>query len=282
MNLSTVVRSSMHDNFGLAVAIFLLLFLGRHPYTGRHQGPDLSIGQAIAQNRFAFSLTGQSSTGTSPPPGSLTLDVFPAPVRQTFESAFGLNPMSRPNALSWIKVLTTLESSLIRCRILKTHFYPDSARVCLWCNLSKNGGGIDMVPDISTVVRDIPGDTLATEQAIREILALQFPVVAELVPKSMTSTRKGSVELQEAKSSKLHRALRGLLMLAGGGVGFLYAVDVWFIWLGLAVWVPFCRKQESRRETLPRCFPKSRRKVATGTRCIRWEDRISRSGSSAW
>ena len=108
VNLSRVIRSVEHDNFGLAVAIFLLLFMGRHPYSGRYLGPDLSIGQAIAQYKFAFSLNRQSSTGTSPPPGSLTLDVFPAPVRQAFESAFGLNPMERPSASSWIRVLTTL------------------------------------------------------------------------------------------------------------------------------------------------------------------------------
>ena len=236
VNLATVLRSVEHDNFGLAVVIFLLLFMGRHPYAGRHQGPDLSIGQAIGQNKFAFSLTRQTSTGTTPPPGALTLDVFPAHVRQAFESAFGLNPMARPSASSWIRALTTLESSLNRCSNLKTHFYPDSARVCLWCDLSRNGGGIDMFPDISTVVTGIPGDTLATEQAIREIIALQFPVVAELVPKSITSARKGSSELQEAKSSKLTRAFMGLLMLAGGGVGLFYAAEVWFIWLGLAGW----------------------------------------------
>ena len=55
-NLTTLVRSVDHDNFGLAVAIFHLLFMGRHPYAGLYEGPDLSIGEAIAQNSFAFSL----------------------------------------------------------------------------------------------------------------------------------------------------------------------------------------------------------------------------------
>ena len=236
VTLSRVARSVEHDNFSLAVAIFLLLVMGRHPYSGRYVGPDLSIGQAIAQNKFAFSLTRQPSTGTSPPPGSLTLDVFPGPVRQAFENAFGLNPMERPSASSWIRVLTTLERSLNLCKKFKTHFYPDSARVCLWCDLSGNGGGIDMFPDMSSVASGFPGDSLATEQAISEILALHFPTMAELIPKSMTSARKGSSELQEAKSTKLTRALMGLLMLAGGGVGLFYVAEVWFIWIGLAGW----------------------------------------------
>ena len=28
-----------HDNFGLAVLIFQLLFMGRHPFSGRYQRP---------------------------------------------------------------------------------------------------------------------------------------------------------------------------------------------------------------------------------------------------
>ena len=107
---------------------------------------------------------------------------------------------------------------------------------CMWCALSVGGGGIDMFPDVAIDIGDIPGDRLATEQAIREFLALRFPVVAELVPNSMTSSRKRSVELREAKSKKLGQALIGLLMLAGGGVGLFYAAVYWFVWLGLAGW----------------------------------------------
>ena len=236
VKLATVVRTVEHDNFGLAVAIFHLLFMGRHPYAGRHEGPDLSIGQAITQNRFAFSLARQSSTSTNPPPGALTLRDFPATIREAFESAFGLNPNARPSAQSWIRTLTTLERSLNRCSKVKTHFYPNSARACLWCDLLRKGGGIDMFPDVSTVAPDNFGDTLAIEEAIREILAFQFPVIADLVPRSMVWARKGSSALQEAKSSKTVRALIGLLMLAGAGAGFFYAASVWFIWLGLAGW----------------------------------------------
>ena len=236
VNLSAVTRSVEHDNFCLAVVVFLLLLMGRHPYAGRHDGPDFPLGQAIAQNKFAFSLIRRSSTGTGPPPGALALDVFPTAVRQAFEVAFGLDPVARPNASSWIRALTTLKGSLRRCGSVKNHFYPDSAKGCMWCALSAGGGGIDMFPDIAIDIGDIPGDRLATEQAIREFLALQFPVVAELVPKSMTSSRKRSVELREAKSKKLGQALIGLLMLAGGGVGLFYVAVYWFVWLGLAGW----------------------------------------------
>ena len=236
VNLSEATRSVEQDNFGLAVLVFLLLFMGRHPYAGRHDGPDLPLGQAIAQNKFAFSLIRRSSTGMSPPPGALALEAFPTPVRQALEFAFGMDPVARPNTSSWIRALPTLKGSLRRCGSVKNHFYPDSAKSCIWCALSAGGGGIDMFPDIAVDIGDIPGDRLATEQAIREFLSLKFPVVAELVPKSMTSSRKRSVELREAKSKKLSQAVMGLLMLAGGGVGLSYAAVYWFVWLGLAGW----------------------------------------------
>ena len=236
IQLATVERRLEHDNFSLAVAIFHLLFMGRHPYAGRHEGPDLSIGQAIAQNRFAFSLQRQSSTRTNPPPGALALGDFPATVREAFENAFGLSPNARPSPRSWIKTLTTLEHSLNRCSKVKTHFYPNDARACSWCDLSKNGGGIDMFPDVSTVAPSNFANALEIERAIREIREFRFPVVSHLVPKSMVSARKGSNELREARSSKVLRALTGLLMLAGAGAGFFYVGSVWFIWLGLAGW----------------------------------------------
>ena len=93
-----------------------------------------------------------------------------------------------------------------------------------------------MFPDSGIDVEGIPGDTLATEQAIREFLAVRFPVVAELVPKPMISSRKRSVGLTAAKRRKRGLALIGLLMLVGGGVGLFYAAAYWFIWLGLAGW----------------------------------------------
>ena len=234
VHLATVVRSAGHDHFGLAVAIFHLLFMGRHPYAGR--GPDITMGQAIAQNRFAFSLTRRTSTRTDPPPGALSLDVFPSTVRDAFESAFGVKPSARPSVSNWIGALTTLERSLNRCSKIKTHFYPGSAKVCVWCDLAGTSGGFDMFPDLSAVAPDIAPDKSATEQAIREILAFQFPVVSNLIPKSIVPAQKGSSDLRSAKRSKSGRALVGLLMLAGAGAGLLYAAPAWFIWFGLAGW----------------------------------------------
>lgn len=251
-NLASVERTIEHDNFGLAVAIFHLLFMGRHPYAGRYSGPDISMGDAIAQNRFAFSLARQSATRTTPPPGALTLDLFPDAAVSAFEQAFGLNAGARPGGSDWIAALTKLEGSLNHCSRVKTHYFPSSAKRCVWCALTANSG-FDMFPDLSAVTPNIPSDKLGTEQAIREILAFRFPTVADLLPPA-PAPRGASAALNEAKSGKRGRGLLGLLMMGGAVAGLIVAIPAWFVWVGLAIWgwVTF-----SDRDVTPAPFQKA-------------------------
>ncbi|CNK39592.1 putative DNA-binding protein [Yersinia enterocolitica] len=233
-NLASVVRTVEHDNFGLAVAIFHLLFMGRHPYAGRYKGPDISMGDAIAQNRFAFSLTRRTETQTVPPPGVLTLDLFPDAVADAFEEAFGMTPSVRPNALTWINILHTLEASFNRCSRIKTHYYPDKAKNCVWCKLTGNSS-FDMFPDLSVALPNISTDARGTEKAIQDILAFRFPTVVDLLY-FPTTTSGASDVLRKAKSSKRGRALLGLFMMGAAATGFIYAAPIFYIWIGLAIW----------------------------------------------
>lgn len=233
-NLALVQRTIEHDNFGLAVAIFHLLFMGRHPYAGRHHGPDISMGDAIAQHRFAFSLTRQAATQTTPPPGSPTLDMFPNVISAAFEKAFGVSPGARPTALDWIHALNYLEGSLNHCNKVKTHYYPSNAGGCAWCKLMGNSG-FDMFPDLTAVEPNIPTDSPGTEQAIREILEFRFPAVSDLFPSEPTP-QVASDRLREARNEKSGQALMGFLMMAGAVAGFTYATSAWFVWIGLAAW----------------------------------------------
>lgn len=230
-DLATIERTIAHDNFGLAVAIFHLLFMGRHPYAGRHNGPDISMGDAIAQNRFAFSLTRQLSTQTTPPPGALTLDLFPKNIANAFEYSFGLNAHARPSASDWIGKLTNLEGSLNRCSTVKSHYYPRDAKACVWCSLANNSG-FDMFPDISQVAPGISTNTRGTEQAIQEILAFRFPTVIDLLPRS-SQKRKNSQALRGAKWRKRGRVFLGLITMTGAVAALIFAPEVWIIWVGL-------------------------------------------------
>lgn len=233
VNLGTVTRTLQHDNFGLAVAIFHLLFMGRHPYAGVYKGPDMSMGEAIAQNRFAFSVLRRSYTQTSPPPGALTLDLFPDPVSLAFERAFGLNASSRPSAAEWVDTLTKLEVSLSRCDKVKSHYPPRSPKGCVWCSLAARSG-LDMFPDLSSVTPDIPTDALGTEEAIREILEFRYPTASEVLAVSISVPLGPSTALQEAKKAKRILVLSAFFLIAASAVGLIFAAQIWFLWLGLA------------------------------------------------
>ena len=140
--------TNMHTNFGLAVTIFHLLFMGRHPYAGRYTGPIHSLGDAIARNRFAYSAIRQYATQTIPPRGAMTLGLFPDAISDNFENAFGLKYDARPSAEDWITALSSFESSLSRCSDVTTHYYPNESKSCVWCKLKRNGS-LDMFPVLS-------------------------------------------------------------------------------------------------------------------------------------
>lgn len=233
-NLSTVQRTIEHDNFGLAVAIFHLLFMGRHPYAGRYNGPDISMGEAIAQHRFAFSLTRQSETKTTPPPGAPALNMFPETISRAFESAFGTAQSMRPSASDWISALSDLEASLNRCSQVRAHFYPRVAGSCIWCMLARKSG-FDMFPDLTVVGSSIPTDSRGTELAIREIRAFRFPTVLDLLPTAISPSGISSAAKQ-ARSASGSGIFTGILMIVGAAAGLFFAPAAWFFWIGLAIW----------------------------------------------
>src|SRR5215472_1639810 len=99
-----VVRTPNHDNFGLAVLIFHLLFMGRHPFAGKFLGRgEMPIEKAIAEQRFAFARDVQH-TQMLPPPSCITLDHLPLEIGDLFISAFGPDAAQsgRPDGRKWI------------------------------------------------------------------------------------------------------------------------------------------------------------------------------------
>lgn len=233
-SLTSIERAISHDNFGLAVAIFQMLFMGRHPYAGQTEGSDILLGEAIAQNRFAYSLSRRSHTRTNPPPGALTLDLFPGKIADAFERAFGLEPAARPSASDWIAALSELEKSLRRCSSARTHYYPREAVECVWCNLA-GSSGFDMFPDNSISRARTPTDVRGTEQAIREIESFRLPNATDLLPRTVQVSGNTSV-LRKLNEQKRESMLLGLLMIGGAVLGFVSAIEVWFVWIGLGIW----------------------------------------------
>lgn len=137
-----LVRTENHDRFGLAVLLFHLLYMGRHPYAGRYAGPDdMPIERAIAEDRFAYGVD-RSLGQMERPPGAIALEAMGASVERLFDAAFSRMGAGegRPDAESWVKVLGGLASGLQPCRAVATHSYPGHLDGCPWCETEAQTG----------------------------------------------------------------------------------------------------------------------------------------------
>jgi len=136
-----VLRTPNHDNFGLAVLIFHLLFMGRHPFAGKFLGRgEMPIERAIAEQRFALA-TDTERTQMLPPPACLTLAQVPEEIGDLFNSAFGPDGVhsGRPEGRQWIAALDGLSRRLIVCSNNKAHLFFDGLSSCPWCAIESSG-----------------------------------------------------------------------------------------------------------------------------------------------
>jgi DNA-binding helix-hairpin-helix protein with protein kinase domain len=126
-------RSAGHDAFGLAVLLFHLLYMGRHPFAGKHVAGEMPIERAIAESRFVYGANA-AQFGMTPPPGTLNLRAFGEEIALLFELAFAPpGEAPRPNAAQWVEALQTLERSLATCAASAAHHHPSGASGCCWC-----------------------------------------------------------------------------------------------------------------------------------------------------
>ncbi len=137
-----LVRSANHDRFGLAVLLFHLLYMGRHPFAGRYAGPgDMPIEKAVAEYRFAYG-PDRVANGMERPPGTIPLETMGSAITPLFIRAFGRagsNGM-RPDAKTWIEALERLKSGLRVCPQASWHHYPGELAACPWCAVEAQTG----------------------------------------------------------------------------------------------------------------------------------------------
>lgn len=145
--LRGLVRTPNHDSFALAILIFQLLFMGRHPFTGRHQKRgDFSIGEAISQGFYFYGRTA-ASKNLSPPPGVITPACISPILAEMFEQAYLAS--ERPTAREWSEQLLQFANQLAVCQESQRHLFLDSGNGCPWCQLKKTMR-VDFFPEPST------------------------------------------------------------------------------------------------------------------------------------
>ncbi len=138
-----VPRTPNHDNFGLAVIVFQLLFMARHPFSGRYLGAgDMPIERAIKEYRFAYGANALALQ-MKPPPGSLSLNGVTRNLAVLFERAFapeGSRDGARPKPEEWIAALGELARGLRKCAANPAHEYLAAAGKGPWCEIEATGG----------------------------------------------------------------------------------------------------------------------------------------------
>ncbi|WP_347092985.1 topoisomerase DNA-binding C4 zinc finger domain-containing protein [Sphingomonas parapaucimobilis] len=131
-DLDGLVRTVQHDAFALAVLLFQLLFLGRHPHAGIPTGREVPLPEAIARDMFAY--TTIRRVRTSAPPGTLGMRDLPLGLSTLFERAFA-GVGERPLPQDWVRELRALDFGLRECgRNPRHHVHADAAS-CAWCRI---------------------------------------------------------------------------------------------------------------------------------------------------
>lgn len=126
-------RTPGHDRFGLAVLLFQLLMLGRHPYSG---GLPNLVDNVRASSSWVV------DGGVAPPVGSPALQLLSPEVLSAFRLAFapGVQPDERPTADEWVLLLRAFEQSLVPCSRRDQHSYPGHLDGCPWCGYRRRFG----------------------------------------------------------------------------------------------------------------------------------------------
>lgn len=197
-DFSGLVRTPNHDNFGLAVLIFLMLFMGRHPFAGRFLGAgDMPIEKAIAEYRFVYGRN-RAAAKMDQPPGTPSLDVASGDVALLFERAFERHTASgsRPGAREWIAALETLEKKLKQCAINSSHIYLGGLSTCPWCEMEAKAG----IPLFPLSIPRAPGGLLNLEDLWKQVSALPHPGVAPPIENpTLAASLKPSPDVQKLR-----------------------------------------------------------------------------------
>jgi DNA-binding helix-hairpin-helix protein with protein kinase domain len=138
----SITRTQNHDRFGLAVLIFRLLFMGKHPFAGRYLATgDMPIEKAIKEFRFPYGKSARQSN-MQPPLHALPDSAVSPDLGELFQRAFGVSGVqsnSRPSPSDWFGALKTFLGTLRSCAHDPGHVSPTHIARCIWCELVNQG-----------------------------------------------------------------------------------------------------------------------------------------------
>ena len=251
-DLSTAERLPKHDNFGLAVIIFQLLFLGRHPFSGNYLGEkDKTLEDCIREYRFAYGKDAEKRK-VAQPPGTLSLDETSPEIAELFERAFDPET-KRPSPKEWIEALVNLSEKLEQCTFYPGHLFYQDLISCPWCRIEGKTGLILFPFDIDGENGEKPFNIYTIENLITNIRKKE--TLPTLLPRPAHSFAKHPTPkfVEEAlKEQKFQIILVGgytvliSLMMFVWGIGSVCFTN--FLLMALCIFILAMRDHSKRRE----------------------------------
>lgn len=200
-----IVRTPNHDNFGLAVLIFLTLFMGRHPFAGRFIGlGEMPIERAIGEGRFAYGAD-SAAFQIERPPGAPSLSIVSPAIAGLFERAFARESREkgRPTAREWVTALEALEHQLRQCAFSPAHWHFEGLQGCPWCRME----AATSVALFSTDVSPGAAAHFDIDAFWRRVLSLEHPGPAPAIDAGdpRRKVRPSAAALRFRQRRALHR-----------------------------------------------------------------------------
>lgn len=234
-SFKTTPRTANHDSFGLAVMVFHLLMVGRHPFAGRFQGPEeMAIPKAIAQFRYAYSYE-VTRTRMQPPPAAPVAAIAGLEITGMWEQAFGpqgASPKGRPTAEQWVHALTRLEAGFARCARHAGHYYLSTYGHCPWCPIENIGVALFPLP--TDAIATSIGGPFSLDAVWAAIRAVQSPGPGPSVPEP-SSVPPSPEALEIGKSRDRWKGVGALAGFAIFVIGCILSPAIFFF-AGLVGW----------------------------------------------
>jgi DNA-binding helix-hairpin-helix protein with protein kinase domain len=230
-SFNDVARTANHDNFGLALVIFHLLFGGRHPYSGVPLRKDIgdSLEASIKGFQYAYARDAQVR-GIGRPPKSIPATLVPEAMEAMFNLAFTEKGVSsrRPTAQEWVTALDGVRAGLKKCTETPMHVFSNHLSKCPWCVLENHG--VIYFLDLGTTYARA-GSGFVLEKVWALITAVRPPPAVNIP--SLDSFSLTPQPLPPSIPGKNTQVTFRILALGIGGWIFLGIPAAW--WVGLLV-----------------------------------------------
>lgn len=231
-----IIRTQNHDNFGLAILVFRLLFMGRHPFAGRFLGRgDMPIEKAIVEFRFPYG-KGRTAVQMEPPPNTPEITSASMPIALLLERAFSRDSViaSRPRAFEWIAALEMLEKQLAQCKSNASHFFFRGLNNCPWCNIERTTGVILFSSCI--MHSGLGGNFFDISVAWNKVVAVPLPPPPPtLIDRQGLGTIKPCKEAIDAGGNPSLRIIGVTTIIIAVISMFVLYPKAWFLWLGSGI-----------------------------------------------